>query len=340
MIKKFLRFGIIVGAGSVLLRNFYFNGPSTPLKKRLDNKIIVVTGASDGIGRITAITLLEQGAHVVFATRNQEKTKKIIDAISDPNIRKNADMITLDLSSFKSVNNFAEEFEKKYNKLDILINNAGAYFDPYQETEDGIEATLQVNTLSPMILTEKLLKSLAKSDSSRIINVSSDAHHFYKVKNEEIQRKIDNNDYTFNPSKYSSFPAYAFSKYGNIAFTKNLDSYLRLKNLHIKTAALHPGVIFTELIRSDHPIYQYIRLILRPIAWVFCKDLQMGAQTTLHCVYLDDKDFSSGAFYQDCAEKSLKEQYTNPKSVNTHMNYFRNIINHYGAKTGTSFNLL
>lgn len=157
----------------------YVNYPFTPHKRNMLGQVVIVTGSSAGIGKQTAKSLLESGATVVFANRDENKTKSVIANMLQEigqDKQANAIFIKLDTSSFASVINFAKQFHSKFDKLDILINNAGASFLTYKKTEDEIESTWQVNHLSSVLLTALLLDKISNSKDGRIINVSSSGH--------------------------------------------------------------------------------------------------------------------------------------------------------------------
>ena len=169
---------IIIIIGFLIKR--WSNGPLNPIKKDLTGKIIIITGSSDGIGLETAKDLLRSNAKVIFACRNKNKTEGIINTLPE-NLRKNAIFEQLDLSSFKSIENFVKEIKSKYDKIDILINNAGlsSWGDVYK-TEDGYLNIYQVNYLGNVLLTLLLMEHFNEKES-KIINVSSQAHKWSKL---------------------------------------------------------------------------------------------------------------------------------------------------------------
>jgi NAD(P)-dependent dehydrogenase (short-subunit alcohol dehydrogenase family) len=305
--KSYLYYGLSLVA--LYLARCYFNGPKNKFTKRMDGKVVVVTGSSEGIGKETAFQLLKNGATVIFACRDETKTKKVIDSIKDPKERNNAHFMKLDLSNFKSVTNFANEFLGKYKKLDILVNNAASVFKNHKKTENNIEQTLQVNTLSPMLLTSLLLDVL-HSSNGRVINVSSKGYSRY-VKDANY---YNNYDITINNEnkEYGGLIQYCYSKLGNIYYTQELDEYCRKNNLNILTASLHPGVINTELGRDYKTLFFIILFApIYPIFWFFTKSVNMGSQTTLHLCYAEESEFKSGKYYSDCKAKELMEHASN-----------------------------
>ena len=150
----------------------------------------------------------------------------------------------LDLGSLKSISKFADEFKKKFTKLNILLNNAGIMTVPYGKTEDGFELQNAVNHLGHFALTAQVFEILKKTPNSRVVNVSSLAHR---------QGKMDFNNYLFEKGGYTKMKSYARSKLSNLLFTYELDRRIKEKHLSIKVLAAHPGVSSTELGRYIAP---------------------------------------------------------------------------------------
>ena len=313
---------IVYGVGLVCLYSLrkYFNGPKTYLHRDLKGKIIILTGASEGIGKQTALQLLDDGAIVIFACRDEKKTLSIIDQL-DKKVKENAIYINLDLSSFKSVLAFVKEFKKRFNRLDILINNAASCFKSFDKTEDGIERTLQVNTISPYILTT-LLFSIIKESDGRVINVSSKGYRRW-VKESKYYDEIDIN----KSDEYSGLTQYCYSKLGNIYFTQDFNEHCKENNINVRTASLHPGVINTELGRDYKSIwFRCLFFIIFPLFWFFTKTQKMGSQTTLHLCYLKDEDFKSGEYYSDCKVQTLEKHALDKNARISFMNLVRKYI--------------
>ncbi len=200
------------------------------------NRTVLITGATDGIGKQTAIELTKLGYSVIIHGRNQERVQQTANEIQNAFNNTQISSFTCDLTSLKAVRKLAEEIKSKYDRLDILINNAGVYMKQRVLTEDGYETTLAVNHLSHFLLTNLLLDTINKSDDGRIINVSSVAH---------LRANLDFDN--LNAEKYfDGYSAYSLSKLANLLFTKEL-SYRLEKNISVN--ALHPGVITTKLLR-------------------------------------------------------------------------------------------
>jgi len=284
--------------GSLFLIRYFCNGPKNRQNRDMNNKIVIVTGSSAGLGKETAKDLLNKGAKVIFACRDKNKTLNVINQITNESNKDNAIFMELNLTKFKSVTNFANDFSKKFDKLDLLINNAGLYNDKLYYTEDKLENTMQTNHISHFALTGLMLKYLKKSEDPRIINVSSMAHAL-------IDNSLDN--FPLTEKTYSPFKVYGITKAANIIFAENLKEFCESKNdstSKILSSSLHPGVVATEFMRTEGRalISKILIWITFPIFRVFFKDEYMGAQTTLHCSYLDRAKFNNGGYYSDCKE--------------------------------------
>jgi retinol dehydrogenase-12 len=147
------------------------------MDKKLDGKVIIITGANCGIGYETALDLAKRNARIILACRDPKRAQEAVDKIKTESKNENVEFEQLDLASMKSIRDFSDRINKKLTKLDILINNAGLSGDgPIKKTEDGFEMVFGVNHLGPFLLTNLLLDLLKKSAPSRIINVASAAH--------------------------------------------------------------------------------------------------------------------------------------------------------------------
>ncbi len=198
----------------------------------MKGKICLITGATGGIGKAAAKTLADTGASIVIVGRNKEKTARIAGEIRSSG-NQNIDYLTADLLSQSDIRKLADEFKKKYNKLDVLINNAGAIFKERKLTVDGIERTFALNVLAPFLLTNLLLDTIKAGSPARIINVSSAAHTSGKIEFDNLQSE-----------KSWNFRAYGSSKLALLLFTAELAR--RLQGTGITVNALHPGFVNTN----------------------------------------------------------------------------------------------
>lgn len=233
-------------------------------------KIVLITGSTDGIGKQTAIELSTKGFHVLIHGRKSERVKKVVDEIKSY-FSHNVEGYVSDFTSLNDVKNLAEQIKSKFEKIDVLINNAGVYMNKKVITKDGFETTLQVNHLSHFLITNLLIDLIKKSNDGRIINVSSIAH-------QNSQLDWDN----LNGEKfYDAYYAYALSKLANILFTKELNK--KLKSTNVSTYSLHPGVISTKLLMQGFNITG--------------ESLQKGAETSVYLASTENIQHYSGEYF-------------------------------------------
>lgn len=221
-----------------------------------EGTIIIVTGANTGLGYETSLELARKGALVVMACRNLEKATKAKSQILETVPKAKLDVLEIDLSSLKSVRSFAEAFLAKYNRLDLLINNAGVMMPPYSKTEDGFELQLGANYLGHFLLTRLLLDTIVKTEDSRIVTLSSLVHKNATINFDDLQSE----------EKYSASAAYGQSKLACLVFNYELQRRLE-ENGHTNTisTAAHPGIATTELSRHmPKPLYLVLRYTIAP----------------------------------------------------------------------------
>jgi NAD(P)-dependent dehydrogenase (short-subunit alcohol dehydrogenase family) len=204
----------------------------------MENKVILITGSTDGIGKQTAIDLARKGATVLIHGRDQGRCKRTMREIKDTTGNDRLEFFIADLASLRQIRNLAKEIKSRHDKLDVLINNAGVIENHRKLTEDGYEMTFAVNHLAYFLLTGLLLDLLKKSAPSRIINVCSMTH----------SSSIDFDDLQ-SEKYYSGYSAYSLSKLCNILFTYELAE--RLQGTGVTANCLHPGVIDTKLLRTN-----------------------------------------------------------------------------------------
>ena len=304
---SFLIFLLILIALRYLIRK-WANGPLNPIKKDLTGKLIIVTGSSDGIGLETAKDLLKSNAKVIFACRNKNKTEGIINSFPE-NLKKNAIFEQLDLSSFKSIENFVKEIKSKYPKLDILINNAGMAPNNLDKTEDGYINTYQVNYLGNALLTLLLLDHFNEKES-KIISVSSMGYKRSKL-TYGYSKYLNNYDlmHEYYTKTNSKQVLYMDSKLLLNYFIQYLAQVTEEKYPYLKVVCLHPGVILTNILKIEKLSHKIIFSIFKIIISLFTKDVVHGAQTTLFLSYSDNKDLVNGGYYAD-----LKYEKYTPKA--------------------------
>ncbi|XP_045770006.1 retinol dehydrogenase 14-like [Maniola jurtina] len=249
----------------------------------MSGKVVVVTGASGGIGFETALELARRGAKLIIACRSHEKGEKAVRRIIRRANNKRVRFIHLDLTSLSSVRKFVHELETSEAKLDVLINNAGAICTTREKTEDGILKDLQINYLGPFLLTVLLIPMLKKAAPSRVVVVSSSWHKFGTTED-------------LNSEKYGYIQSYANSKLCNVIFSKELAR--RLEGTGVDVNSLNPGQVNTSLYRSSTVLEKIRSLLL----YAFFKTPAEGAQTSVYLAVSCECDQISGKYFEDCQE--------------------------------------
>jgi NAD(P)-dependent dehydrogenase (short-subunit alcohol dehydrogenase family) len=201
---------------------------------------ILVTGATDGIGKQTAKELASSDYHLIIHGRTDDRVKSTLDEIKNESGNEDIEGYAANFESLKEVSDFANMLNKTYERLDVLINNAGVFQNKWEKTTDGNEKTFQVNHLAPFLLTNKILGLLENAKNPRIVNVASMVHST-AIDFENLQGEKD----------FDGNSAYSLSKLCNILFTYKLHRKLEDSSSHINTNCLHPGVIDTKLLRSN-----------------------------------------------------------------------------------------
>lgn len=265
---------------------------------KLDGKTVIITGGNTGIGYETAKDLVQRGAKVYIACRNEEKGNAARSKIIEETKVDDKLLLTkkLDLASLQSVTMFSENIKESEEKIDILINNAGVMACPKSETADGFDMQFGTNHLGHFLLTNLLLDKIKAASPSRIINVSSGAHQGAKG--------LDFDDLNNNKS-YSPWNAYCKSKLANILFTRELSK--KLEGTGVTANSLHPGVVRTELWRHMFDKKSFWRraaeTLLTPIISLSFKTPLHGAQTSIYCAVAPELQGVTGKYYSDCAVK-------------------------------------
>jgi len=231
----------------------------------LNGKVAIVTGSSSGIGLETACVLAGKNATTIVAVRNEQKGAKAIEEIKEKFPSADVNLMILDLADLQSVRQFSDAFCAQYDRLDLLINNAGVMIPPYSKTADGFELQMGTNHLGHFALTAHLMKLLLKTENSRIANVSSIAHK---------QGTINLDDLAWEERSYKAMKAYADSKIANLYFTYELTRKLEGNPDAPMVTAAHPGWTGTDLQRHSG-LFSFLNRF-------FAQDISMGALPTLY----------------------------------------------------------
>ena len=287
-----------------LIANWY-NGPATDLTHSMKDKVVVITGGSRGIGFETTKDLLRQGATVIMASRDAVQANKAIETIGNNTHKSRCIFMHLDLTDYENINQFVEEIKSKYGKIDILINNAGSCFQNFT-LSDGIELTYFTNHLGHLILSCLFLDNF--NPKGRIINVVTTKYKRIWTRTLDKFTSNSNLDFSYNRKGYDWMKTYILSKLAGVHLAQYLGDYCTNKKIDIKVVSLHPGFINNYFFREieKHSIYLFIRdFLMIPLRWLTFKDNVMGAQTTLHCCYMEWEKLSNGGYYNNCRYEQL-----------------------------------
>jgi NAD(P)-dependent dehydrogenase (short-subunit alcohol dehydrogenase family) len=255
----------------------------------MEGKICIITGSNSGIGKETTMGLAKIGATIVMVVRNQQRGEKVKAEIAEKTGNKSIDVMLCDLSSMDSIVHFAESFRRKYNRLDVLINNAGAVLNKREITAEGFERNLAVNYLGPFLLTHKLLDVLRVSAPSRIINVSSGLHGSDSLDLTDLQSERN----------YNGMRAYGNAKLMLIMFTYELAK--RLEGTGVTVNALMPGFVATNLGKNSGSFRSSLLFrMVRPMQ----SSAKKGAETSIYLASSPDVANTTGRIFRKKLEVS------------------------------------
>ena len=253
--------------------------------KWTNNKTILITGATNGIGKAAAIKFAESAKSIAFTYRNEELAEDLKNEMQKINPNLSINGFFCDFSVQDSIRECADKIKNDLKAIDLLINNAGVVNTEYSETIDGIENTFAVNHLGYFLFTNLLLDLVKKESESRIINVSSAAHHFVKG--------MQWDDINYKDDFKMGLKAYGQSKLGNILFTKQLAKKLQKDGVTVN--AIHPGGVNTSLGNQNNSLLgRVLKVILKP----FFRSPLKGANTIIYLAEIDGLSIT-GAYWVD-----------------------------------------
>jgi len=266
----------------------------THADNRLNGRVCLVTGATSGIGEVTARVLAQMGATVIVVGRDPQRGAATLDRIKEAAPTAQVEFMLADLSSQAQVRQLVQEFKRKYSRLDVLVNNAGGVFPAHKQSVDGFEMTFTLDHLNYFLLTNLLLDTLKASTPARIVNVASEAHRRVPGMNfDDLQSERG----------YNSIRAYGQAKLANILFTYELAR--RLEGTNITVNALHPGVVATNFWLSNTRSRRnngIIRTLATRLTRLVMISPEQGAQTSIYLAASPEVDGVTGRYFQEKKE--------------------------------------
>lgn len=257
----------------------------------MGEKVCLITGATSGIGKATAMGLASMGASVVMVGRDRAKGEAALAEIRERSANASVELMLADLSSQEEIRRLADEFKEAYPRLDVLVNNAGVIRSKRVTTADGIEMTFAVNHLAQFLLTDLLLDVLKASAPSRIVNVASGEQRNGTIDFDDLQGE----------NGYKTAKAYSQSKLANVLFTYELAR--RLEGTGVTANCLHPGVVGTNLGSGVSGVFGFTVRALGPLM----KSPEKGAETSIYLASSPEVEGVSGRYFVKKAETRSSE---------------------------------
>ncbi|KAL7714860.1 Restnol dehydrogenase [Entamoeba marina] len=272
---------IFIVAVLLVLARLYSAGGVNKSRRNLKDKVIVITGGTNGIGKLVVTHLADTGAKIISCSRNDALAAKVINEIKEVCPSVQLSHVHLDLNDLESVVECAKQINAQHDKIDVLVNNAGIMNVPHGSTKQGYEKQMGVNYLGHFLLTQLLLPSI-RATNGRVVNASSIASFFHR--DPEFPLVV--------PKKgFVSMKTYGESKLAMDILANQLSK----RESEITAVAYHPGCVRTALWQYFPEI---VRIILQPFLYIFFKSPEEGIQTTLHLIM--EENIVNGAYYADC----------------------------------------
>jgi NAD(P)-dependent dehydrogenase (short-subunit alcohol dehydrogenase family) len=247
----------------------------------MKDKIVLITGANTGMGKITALELAKMSAHVIMVCRNKASGEAAQKEIIAASKNQKVTLLICDLSSQKKTRELAADLNNTYPYIDVLVNNAGLALTHFTETSEGIETTFATNVLSMYLLTVLLADKLKKAPAGRVVNVASSTHTQAKLKLDDIEYR----------KGYSLFGAYNQSKLCNIILTYEFAKKFAESNVTVN--CLNPGPVKTELARDMSPVFKFIGKL-------FFLTPEKASQTAIYLASSSEVNKITGNYFIKC----------------------------------------
>ncbi len=251
---------------------------------RIDGKTVLITGATDGLGRAAALELARRGGALTLVARNAEKGARTVEAIQASTPGAEVSLLLGDLSSQADIRAMAAQFRESHDRLDLLVNNAGAIYTERKESPDGYELTFAVNHLGPFLLTHLLMDLLQRTPGARVVSTSSAA---------QLNAKLDLATVAKREGGYSAFPAYADSKLCNVLFTRQLQ---RRAGPVVTASCFHPGFVGTNIGANNGGV---MAKIWTAVGGLIARSPEKGADTLVWLATSPEAAGAGGGYFID-----------------------------------------
>jgi NAD(P)-dependent dehydrogenase (short-subunit alcohol dehydrogenase family) len=250
----------------------------------LQGKTAVVTGATSGIGRATALALAREGARLLLVGRSEARARETRAALREAVPEADAEVVLGDFARQDEIRRVGAELARRLDQLDLLVNNHGVTLLQRSVTPDGFESTFAINHLGYFHLTGLLLGKLRAAKGARVVSVASEAHRFGALDLSDLHSE----------RAYKPFRVYGKSKSANIHFTRELAR--RAAGPELTVSCVHPGGVATNLGRGNGPLWD----VLHRAIMLFMKTPEQGARTSVYAAIAPDAAGRNGAYYVDC----------------------------------------
>ena len=254
----------------------------------MQDKVCVITGGTDGIGKAAALALAAQGAKLLVHGRDPDKGARAVAELKARSGNPAIEFLAADFSSLAEVRRLAAAVLERTPRVDVLVNNAGSIYVKRAVSKDGYEMTFAVNHLAPFLLTHLLLDSLKSGSRSRIVTTASNAHQRFKIEFDDLQ---------IITRKYAAMDAYGISKLANILFTRALAK--RLQGTAVTANCVHPGFVRTNFgANNDKDVARLFKAIFLFVSR-FARTPKKGAETLVYLATAPQVEGASGGYYCD-----------------------------------------
>jgi NAD(P)-dependent dehydrogenase (short-subunit alcohol dehydrogenase family) len=255
------------------------------MTKDLDGKVFLVTGATEGIGKAAALEFAKRGANLTIVGRNREKTERVLAELKAASGSEQLELLVGDLSKLADIRAVAAAFRAKHDRLDVLVNNAGAVFATHQLSADGLEMTFALNHVGYFLLTHELLDLVKKTPGARVVSTSSGAQQAGRIDFEVLAKR---------PKGDAGFRVYCDSKLANVLFTRALAK--RLGGTGATANCFHPGFVQTGFAMNNPGL---LKSAIKVVASLFARTPEKGAETLVWLATSPEAAKTTGEYFHD-----------------------------------------